>query len=50
MVIELAEQFVLGLREELKPGDQCDAWFTNNNSLQDLKLLAGLWQKGDWVL
>ncbi len=38
---------MLDLYAELKQGYQSDAWFANRNNLQDLKLLDGLWWKGD---
>ena len=47
MVMEVAEQPVLDLYAELKQGYQSDAWFANSNNLQDLKLLDGLWWKGE---
>ncbi len=47
MVMEVAEQPVLDLYAELQRGYQSDAWFANSNNLQDLKLLDGLWWKGD---
>ena len=45
-----AEQPLLDLYEELKQGCQSDAWFANSNNLQDLKILDGLWWKGDWLV
>ncbi len=50
MVMEVAEQPVLGLYEEPKQSYQSDAWFANSNNLQDLKLLDGLWWKGDCLV
>ena len=49
MAAEVAAQPVLDLHAELVQGNELDPWFANADNLQNLRLLDGLWWKGDRI-
>ena len=49
MAVEVAAQPVLDLHAELMQGYELDPWFANADNRQDLRLLDGLWWKGDRI-
>ena len=49
MGAEVAAQPVLGLHAELAQGYERDPWFADADNSQDLRLMGGLWRKGDRI-